>query len=377
MKFVLAPDSFKESMTAKEVCIAMEKGIKKVFENAKFIHIPMADGGEGTMQSLIDCSNGKLYEEDVIAPMGNIIKAKYGIMGDEKTAVIEMAEASGIGLVERNKRNPLNATTYGTGQLIKAALDKGVQRIIIGIGGSATNDGGCGMLQALGVSFKDKSNNEISYGGGALSDIDVIDVSNLDKRIYDTEIIAACDVENTLCGKNGASYVFGPQKGADPNMVEVLDKNLRHYAEVVKQTMNIDIDNVKGAGAAGGLGAALVGFLKAELKKGIDIVIEYTKLEEALKNADYVFTGEGSIDFQTKFGKTPVGVSIMADKYNVPVIALAGKVGDNIDSLYNMGITGVFGILPGITDLEEALKNGSKNVEITSENIARILVRKN
>ena len=199
MKFVLAPDSFKESMTAKEVCIAMEKGIKKVIKNAEFVHVPMADGGEGTMQSLIDCSYGKVYEEDVIAPMGNIIKAKYGIMGDTKTAVIEMAEASGISLVERDKRNPLKATTYGTGQLIKAALDKGVERIIVGLGGSATNDGGCGMLQALGVSFKDKNNNEIPYGGGALSEIEIIDLSNLDKRLYKTEIIAACDVENTLC----------------------------------------------------------------------------------------------------------------------------------------------------------------------------------
>lgn len=373
MKFVLAPDSFKESMTAKEVCIAMEKGIKKVWKNAECIHVPMADGGEGTVQSLVDATNGKLYYEQVTAPLGNKVTATYGILGDGQTAIIEMAEASGLHLVKREKRNPLITTTYGTGELIKAALDKGVKKILIGLGGSATNDGGAGMLQALGVKFLDKSGYNIGFGGGELSKINKIDMSSFDKRINNIEIEVACDVKNYLTGINGASYVFGAQKGATQNMIEELDNNLKYFAQVTREQLNCEIDEVEGAGAAGGLGAALVGFCGGKLKRGIDIVVEYSKLEEKIQGADYVFTGEGSIDSQSKFGKTPVGVSLVAKKHNIPVIAFAGRVGEGIDELYDLGITSVIGILPGIMTIDEALESGKANVERTIENIVRVL----
>lgn len=378
MKFVLAPDSFKESMSAKEVCISMENGIKNIFKEAEFIHVPMADGGEGTMQSLVDATGGNIYKVSVHSPMNKIIEACFGILGNTNTAVIEMAEASGIQLVKREERNPLKASTYGTGELIRAALDKGVEEIIIGLGGSATNDGGAGMLQALGVKFFDDKGKELEPGGGNLINLKDIDISRMDNRLLHTKIIAACDVENVLCGQNGASHVFGPQKGADEHMVKVLDCNLKHYADVIYKQIGKNIDNVKGAGAAGGLGAALLGFCNAELRKGIDIVIEYSGLEENIKNADYVFTGEGSIDFQTKFGKTLVGVAKSAKKFNVPVIALAGRVGDDIDDLYGreIGIDAVFCIMQGACNIEDALKDGKINVKKTSENIARLIKMK-
>lgn len=373
MKFILAPDSFKESMTAKEVCEAMEKGIKKVFKDAECIHVPMADGGEGTTRSLVDATGGQMFKTTVTAPLGNKVVSEFGILGDGKTAIIEMAEASGLHLVKREERNPLKTSTYGTGELIKAALDKGARKIIIGLGGSATNDGGAGMLQALGVKLLDENNSQICFGNEGLRNLKSIDLSELDARIKETEVIVACDVENPLTGPNGASNVFGRQKGADDDMVEVLDSNLKHFSEVIYNQMKIDVDNVKGAGAAGGLGAALVGFCNGNLRRGIDIVVEYSKLEENMQGADYVFTGEGSIDFQSKFGKTPVGVSKVAMKYGIPTIAIAGRVGEGIDELYDLGINSVIGIVPGVFSLEEALKNGKYNVELTMENIARII----
>ena len=381
MKIVLAPDSFKESMTAKEACIAMEKGIKKVLKEAICIHLPMADGGEGTMDSLVDATLGEKYVVEVTDPLGNKINARFGMLGDGETAVIEMAEASGIHLVDRDKRNPLKTTTFGTGELIKAALDKGAKKIIIGLGGSATNDGGVGMLQALGASFKDKEGNELPFGGGVLSFLEKIDLSNFDRRVFKVEIEVACDVKNPLTGENGASHVFGAQKGATKDMVYILDNSFKHYAEKVKDLLSKEIDNVDGAGAAGGLGAALLGFCNGKMEKGIDLVIKYSKLEEKLKDADLVFTGEGSIDFQTKFGKTPIGVSSMAKKFNIPVIVFAGKIGSGIDELYSLGINSVVGIIPGVMNIDEALKSGKENLERASENIIRIIevqnIRKN
>ena len=279
MKFILAPDSFKESMTAKEACISMENGIRKVFKDATCIHVPMADGGEGTVDALIESTNGNLHEVEVTAPLGNKVKAKFGILGDGKTAVIEMAEASGIHLVKLEDRNPLLTTTFGTGELIKYALDMNIERIIIGLGGSATNDGGVGMLQALGASFKDSDGKEIAFGGGVLKDLCTIDLSGFDKRIYDVKIEVACDVKNPLTGENGASFVFGAQKGGNKETLEELDSNLKHYAEVVKRDMGKEIDKVEGAGAAGGLGAALIGFCNGKLESGIDLVIKHSNLE--------------------------------------------------------------------------------------------------
>lgn len=373
MKFVLAPDSFKESITAKNAALAMKEGILKVFPEAECMIVPMADGGEGTVDSLVSYENGSLLKIEVTGPLGRKVKAEYGLLGDGKTAVIEMASASGIHLVGMEERNPFLTTTYGTGELIKHALDQGVTRILLGIGGSATNDGGIGMLQALGTSFKDAKGEELPFGGGGLGHLHTIDLSGLDKRIKNVKIDVACDVNNPLTGELGASYIFGPQKGATPEMVKYLDQNLKHYADKIKALLGIDIDIVEGAGAAGGLGAGLMAFLRAELKKGVDLVIEYTRLEEKIKDADFVFTGEGSIDGQTLFGKTPCGVAATARKYAVPVIAFAGKIGDGVDALYEHGFTSIVGILKGVTSLEKALDAGYDNLAHAAESVCRIL----
>jgi len=369
---VLAPDSFKESMTAKEACDAMERGIKKVNNQITCIQVPMADGGEGTMQSLVDATGGKIYTARAIGPLGNEVEAPYGILGDGKTGVIEMASASGLHLVRKGDRNPLVTTTYGTGQLIKACLDQGINKLLIGIGGSATNDGGAGVIQALGGKLLDENGEELGFGGGELGRLARIDLSNFDPRIKDITVEVACDVNNPLCGEHGASVVFGPQKGATPEIVEQLDKNFINYANVIKAEFNIDIVNVPGAGAAGGLGAGLMVFLNGTLKKGIDIVIEYTSLEDRVKDADMVWTGEGSIDFQTKFGKTPYGVALVAKKYNKPVVAFTGNLGESIDSLYEK-IDSMFSIMQGVTSLEEALANGQQNLQRTSENAVKLM----
>ncbi|WP_438432969.1 glycerate kinase family protein [Gorillibacterium sp. sgz500922] len=372
-RFVLAPDSFKESMTAKEVCIAMENGIKKIFPDAIFEHVPMADGGEGTVQSLVDASQGRICTKEVTGPLGQPVTAQYGILGNGTTAAIEMASASGIHLVTKETKNPLITTTYGTGELIRECLEQGIKKIIVGIGGSATNDGGTGMAAALGARFLDEEGRELPAGGGSLSRLARIDVSGLDERLREVELIVACDVSNPLCGPTGASRVFGPQKGATPEMVEQLDANLNHYAAVVKEQLGKDVCELPGAGAAGGLGAGLLIFTRAVLKKGIEIVTDYTGLRERIAQADWVFTGEGGIDSQTKFGKTPYGVAKAAKESGKPVIAVAGYIGEGIDSLYAEGIDAVFGIVPGASELDKLLAEGPANVERTCENIARIL----
>lgn len=372
-KYVVAPDSFKESMTAKEVCDAMEKGIKEADSAAEVIKVPMADGGEGTVDSLVDATHGQRVIVEVTGPLGNKISAYYGILGNGTTAVIEMAKASGLEIVEKKKRNPMITTTFGTGELIRDALDHNVKEIIIGLGGSSTNDGGSGMAQALGAKLLDQNNHQIPFGGGNLDKLDKIDISNLDSRLQDVKIILASDVTNPLIGKEGASRVFGLQKGATPEMVEKLENNLQHYAEIVKRDLNKDVASLSGAGAAGGLGAGLMAFTTCEMRRGVDLAIEVTKLEEKIRDADYVFTGEGGTDFQTKFGKTPYGVAKLGKKYHKPVISLAGYLGEGIDSLYSEGFTAIFGIIPGACDLSTALKNGPSNVTRTTENIVRLL----
>lgn len=374
MKIVLAPDSFKESMTAKEVCQEIEKGLKKILKDIECISVPMADGGEGTTQSLVDATNGEFFTIDVTGPLGDVVKARFGILGDKKTAIIEMAQASGLELVPREKRNPIITTTYGTGELIKNALDKGVSTILIGIGGSATNDGGAGMFQALGGKLLDKNGNQIGFGGGELSKLDRIDISNLDTRINDVEIIVACDVQNPLTGENGASHIFGKQKGANEEEREILDNNLKHFAEIIRKDIGKDVENIAGAGAAGGLGAGLMAFLSAKLRKGIEMVIEYSELERKIQGADLVITGEGSIDGQTRFGKTPYGVAKTAQKYDIPVIALAGNIGKDIETLYEHGFTAILPILTKVESLDEAIKNGKNNVEYIAETLARMIV---
>ncbi len=373
MKIVIAPDSFKESMTAKEACEAIEKGMKIALPNAEFIKVPMADGGEGTTQSLVDATEGKMYFVETTGPLGEKVKSKFGILGNGEIAVLEMASTSGLELVPREKRNPMITTTYGTGELIKKAMDMGAKTILIGIGGSATNDGGAGMIQALGGKLLDENGKQISFGGGELSKIKKIDLSELDSRIKNIKFIAACDVQNPLTGETGAANVFGRQKGATEEMIKILDNNLKHYAELIRQDVKVDVENIPGAGAAGGLGAGLMAFLNAELRKGIDIVVEYSKLEEKIKGADFVITGEGSIDAQTRFGKTPYGVVSVAKKYGVPNITLAGNVSKDIEILYDYGFDAIFSIMQGVDNLDNALKNGKVNLEKTAENIARLI----
>ncbi|MEC1407679.1 glycerate kinase [Bacillus halotolerans] len=369
MKIIIAPDSFKESLSALEAAHAIERGFKTVFPDAEYRKLPMADGGEGTVQSLIDATGGIIKEQIVTGPLGEPVKAFFGIMGDEKTAVIEMAAASGLHLVPAETRNPLVTSTRGTGELIAAALDAGAEHLIIGIGGSATNDGGAGMIQALGGRLLDESGDEIGPGGGALSQLSSIDVEGLDPRLRNVKIEVACDVDNPLTGPRGASAVFGPQKGATPDMVRILDQNLSHFADVAETSFR----ETEGAGAAGGLGWSLLTFLRADLKRGIDIVLDAVQFESEVQDADLVITGEGRIDSQTVYGKTPIGVAKAAKAYDVPVIGLAGSVSRDSDAVYAHGMDALFSIVPGAEPLADALEHAAENMERTARNIAASL----
>lgn len=373
MKIIIAPDSYKESLTAMEVAIAIEAGFKQMLPDAQYIKLPMADGGEGTVQSLIDASNGSIETCIVSAPLGEKIEAFYGLMGNKKTAIIEMVAASGLHLVKPELRNPLLTTSYGTGELIKAVLDKGYEHIILGIGGSATNDAGIGMAQALGIKMLNKEGQEIGFGGGAIAELVTIDTSNMDPRLVKIKLEIACDVDNPLCGPKGASSVFGPQKGATPEMVKQLDNNLAHYASLLKKQLGKDIKNTAGAGAAGGMGATLLALFNASLRPGIDIVMDAVNLDKIVSDADLVITGEGRIDSQTVHGKTPVGVARMAKKYNLPVIGIAGCLSDDCEVVYAHGIDSVFSVIPAAMSLDEALNNAAVNVEKTACNIAALL----
>lgn len=374
LKIVLAPDSFKESMSAKEVCVAMEVGIKKALPDVEIIHVPMADGGEGTVDALVDATAGEKIEETVSGPFPEKkVTTYFGILGDKKTAVIEMAKANGIELIAPEDRNPLKTSTYGTGELILAAIEQGVEKIVIGIGGSVTNDGGAGMAAALGIKFLNQEKEEIPLGGGSLDQLAHLDISQVDPRLKKVKILIASDVTNPLTGESGASAVFGPQKGATEEMVQQLDQNLAHYAQVIRQDLGIEIEHVPGAGAAGGLGAGLLAFTNSKLRAGIDVVTEVTGLEEYIKTANFVFTGEGGMDYQTKFGKAPYGVAKVGKKYHKPVFACAGYIGENVEVLYDEGMTAIFSILPKATTLSEALSTGKENLARTTENIARVL----
>lgn len=372
MKIIIAPDSYKESLTAMEVATAIENGFRQVMPNAEYIKLPMADGGEGTVQSLVDASSGRIIECTVTGPLGEQVNGFFGLMGDGKTAIIEMAAASGLHLVSPEQRNPMLTTSFGTGELILAALDKGVEHIIVGIGGSATNDGGIGMAQALGVRLLDENNKSINYGGGALARLHHIDISDIDPRLAKLKLEVACDVDNPLCGEKGASQVFGPQKGATPEMVVQLDNNLAHYAEIIKRDLGTDVKDIAGAGAAGGMGAALLGLFNAQLRPGIEIVMDAVNLADVLKDADLVITGEGRIDSQTIHGKTPIGVARTAKRFNKPVIGIAGCLSYDCDVVYDHGIDAVFSVVPRSVSLAEALAEAAINVELTARNVAAI-----
>lgn len=373
MKIIIAPDSFKGSLSALEVCENIEKGIRKVFYTAEIVKVPMADGGEGTVQSLVDATGGKFIKLKVKGPLLKEVNAFYGILGDGNTAVIEMASASGLTLLTKEERNPMKTTTYGTGQIIKHALDMGCRNIIIGIGGSATNDGGAGMAKALGIKLLDGNGDEIDFGGGNLNRLQTIDLSEIDGRIKQCNIMVACDVDNPLCGEKGASYIFGAQKGADENMISTLDKNLLHYAEIIERYLGVSIKDYPGAGAAGGLGGGLLAFLNAKLQSGINIVIKTTSLEEKIKGADLVITGEGMIDYQTQYGKTPYGVAKLAKKYNIPVIAIAGGIGKGAEELYSKAFDSIFSIVDKPMQLEESIENSKLLLQKTAERIMRMV----
>ncbi|MGH8549853.1 MAG: glycerate kinase [Methylococcales bacterium] len=376
MKIVIATDSFKENMTSLEVATAIEKGILEVIPDATCIKVPMADGGEGTVQSLVDATKGRIVTKTVIGPLGEPVEARYGFLGDGHSAVIEMAEASGLPLVPKAKRDPLKTTTYGTGQLILDAIDSGATEIIIGIGGSSTNDCGSGMAQALGVRYLDKNGSELSLyaSGGMLDQIAKIDGSGLDSRLRKVKIQVACDVDNPLCGEPGASSVFGPQKGATPEMVKTLDSNLGYFADLIRNTLGIDVKDLRGAGASGGLGAGLVAFCGATLKSGIDILVEATGLEQALEGAHLVITGEGRVDFQTAFGKTPSGVARAAKKTNTPVVAIGGALADDARGVFEHGIDGLESAAARDMSLEEAIKNSRMHLQFAGERLARLLL---
>jgi len=377
MKIVLAPDSFKGNLTSQQVASALEKGIKRVIPNANCIKVPMADGGEGTVQSLVEATGGKFIRKRVKGPAGRPVSARYGILSDGKTAVIEMAEASGLPDVEGTMdKNPMKTTTYGTGQLMMDAINKGVTHIILGLGGSATLDGGAGMAQALGIRFLDKKGCELKElgAGGMLNKVASIDMSGMDSRMKKAKVTVASDVENPLCGKKGAAYVFGPQKGATPVMVKNLDKNLKHFAGIIKKELRKDVMKLKGAGAAGGLGAGLVAFTGAKLKSGVDIVVEATGLEKHLKGADLCITGEGRVDFQTAFGKTPSGVAKAARKQKVQTIAIGGALTDDARGVFEHGIDGLASACARDMSLQEAMSNSRAHLANSAERVIRLVL---
>jgi len=376
MKIVIAPDSFKENLTSLEVASEIETGLKRVWPNATYVKVPMADGGEGTVQSLVDATGGQIVKVEVSGPMGAKVLASYGLLGDGRTAVIEMAEASGLPLVPKEQRNPLLASTFGTGELIADAIKRGVGEIILGIGGSATNDAGAGLAQALGVRF-------ISFGGapihdliagGDLDDVHAVDMSAVNPGLAKIHISVACDVTNPLCGEKGASRVYGPQKGATPEMVEKLDKNLAHFAQVIRRSIGIDVADRPGAGAGGGIGGGLMAFTNATLKRGVELVVAATRLDEHMQGAALAVTGEGRVDFQTAFGKTPSGVAAAARKHGVPVVAIGGGLSDDASGVFAHGIDGLETATPNAMPLEVAIRKSRQYLQDAAERAARLIL---
>lgn len=371
-KVVIAPDSFKESLSALEVAEAIERGFRQVYPQAQYVKLPMADGGEGTVDSMVAATDGEIVRVEVMGPLGQPVQAFYGLLGDGETAVIEMAAASGLHLAPKALRDPRITTSYGTGELILAALERGVKAIILGIGGSATNDGGAGMMQALGARLLDDKQNPLLPGGAALAQLAQIDLSEVDPRLQQVSVTAACDVDNPLCGPHGASAVFGPQKGATPEMVTQLDSALSHFGSLLQQATGREVINTPGAGAAGGMGAALLGMLNARLRPGIEIVIETLRLEEALCDADLVITGEGRLDSQSIHGKTPIGVARVAKRHGLPVIGIAGSLSKDYQVVHQHGIDAAFSVLDRIVTLDEALTEAADNLEVTARNVAAV-----
>lgn len=373
MKIVIAPDSYKESLSALDVAFAIEAGFREIYPDAEYVKIPVADGGEGTVEAMVAATQGRVIPVKVTGPLGEPVAGFYGVSGDEQCAFIEMAAASGLELLSPVQRNPLKTTSWGTGELIRYALDLGVRRIIIGLGGSATNDGGAGMVQALGAKLLTDEHQHIGQGGAELAALMKIDISELDSRLADCQIDVACDVTNPLTGEEGASAVFGPQKGATPEMVTNLDHALAHYAARIKQDLGIDVLSLEGGGAAGGMGAALFAFCGAKLRPGIDIVTEALHLDTLVADANLVITGEGRMDSQTIHGKVPVGVARVAKRYHIPVIGIAGSLTADVGVVHQHGIDAVFSVLYRVCSLDDALAHAGENVRMAARNIAAVM----
>ncbi|HEX9288929.1 MAG TPA: glycerate kinase [Anaeromyxobacteraceae bacterium] len=373
MRVVVAPDSFKGSLSALRVAEAMERGILTVFPEAEVLKVPIADGGEGTVEALVAATCGRVEHAAVRGPLGEPVRALWGVLGDGQTAVVEMAAVSGLPLVPEARRDPRVTTTFGTGELMRAALDAGLSKLVIGIGGSATNDGGAGMARALGIRFLDASGRELPDGGAALSRLDRIDLSGLDPRLARAEILVACDVDNPLTGPRGASAVYGPQKGATPEMVRELDAALARFAAVARASTGRDVAEVPGAGAAGGLGAGLLFFTPARLRPGVAIVLEATGFDEMVKDAHLVVTGEGRTDFQSAMGKAPAGVAAVARRHGVPVVCLAGGLGQGADDLMSQGVDALASVVPQPMTLEECMARGAELVEAGTARAFRLM----
>ena len=369
LRFLIAPNSFKGSAGAAAAARAMARGVRSVFADAEVIELPIADGGDGTVEALVAARSGRIEQRSVRGPHGEEVRASFGIIGD--TAVIEMAAASGLTVTKL--RDPRRASSYGTGELIRAALDAGLRRIIVGLGGSATNDGGAGMARALGVRFLDAQGRELPEGGAALAQLARIDLGGIDPRLSQTEILVACDVDNPLTGPRGATAVYGPQKGATPEMVRELDAALARHALVARQATGRDVADVPGAGAAGGLGAGLLFFTPARLRPGVEIVLEAVHFEENLKRADIVFTGEGRSDFQSAMGKAPAGVARMAKKNGVPVVCLSGGLGKGAEDLFAQGVDALASIVPEPMPLEECMARAEELIESAAARVCRLL----
>lgn len=373
MHIVIAPQSLKGSLTAAEAGQAIARGVQSVYPAAEITLVPIADGGEGTVQALVDATGGTLIQREVTGPLGEPVIAFFGLLGDGQTAALEMAACAGLPLVPPERRNPLITTTYGVGELILAALEQHCTRLLIGIGGSATNDGGAGMAQALGAQLLTMQGNEIARGGAALSTLAHILPHTLDERLRGCKVEVASDVTNPLCGLMGASAVYGPQKGATAEMVVELDEALAQYAQIIEQDLQRSVKDIPGAGAAGGLGAGLIAFLKAQLRPGAQIVLEAVHLEEHLRSADLVITAEGQIDEQTAYGKSVGAVASLARRYRIPVLALAGSLGPHYQSVYNLGIDAVIALPPRPLTLAYAMEHAAALVSDATERALRLL----
>ncbi|MCM8614218.1 glycerate kinase [Accumulibacter sp.] len=373
MHIVVAPDSFKGSLPASDVAVAMERGIRLVFPAADVRLVPIADGGEGTVAALVAATGGTLRQTRVSGPLHEPVLAQWGVLGDGRTAVIEMAAASGLTLLPPAQRDPCRTTSFGTGELIRAALDCGLRRIIVGLGGSATNDGGAGMARALGARFSDEAGRELPDGGAALARLERVDIAGLDRRLQETGIIVACDVDNPLCGPRGASATFAPQKGASATAVGALDSALARYAGHVRRATGRDVGGLPGAGAAGGLGAGLLFFTPAKLRPGVDIVLEAVGFAEIVRHADFVVTGEGRTDFQTAFGKAPIGVARLARRFGVPVFCVSGALGEGADDVLEQGIDATMSICERPMPLDECMRTAGPLIESATARLCRII----